>query len=120
MGALRRHPVLSGAFLLAVLLAFAFAGSLLWRLASWEVHEEEPLAPWMTVRYIGRSWDVSPREIHALAGLPRPEEARRPLTLGEIAERRGVPVEEVIAEVDAALRILRAGDGGDPGGGASE
>ena len=34
------------------------------------------------------------------------------LTLEEIARRRGVPVAEVIAEVEAAVAALRAADGG--------
>jgi hypothetical protein len=104
---LRRHPVLATAFVVALLLALALAASIAWRLLYWEAHENEPVAPWMTVGYIGRSWNLSPRAIDEVAGLPPPEVAGRPLTLQEIARRRGVPVAEVIAEVEAALAELR-------------
>jgi hypothetical protein len=63
----------------------------------------------MTVGCIGRSWNLSPRAIDAVAGLPPPVEGR-PFTLAEIARDRGVPVEAAIAEVEAALAELRAGD----------
>ena len=61
----------------------------------------------MTVGYIGRSWDLSPREIDRIAGLPPPEHGH-PFTLAEIARQRGVSVEQVIAEVETALAELRA------------
>jgi hypothetical protein len=55
---------------------------------------------------IGRSWGLDPREIDALAGLPLHERGH-PLTLAEIAEMRGVAVEDLIAEVEAAIATLR-------------
>jgi hypothetical protein len=61
----------------------------------------------MTVGYVGRSWDLNPREIDAEAGLPPPEVAGRPLTLQGIADGRGVAVEEVIGLVEDAVRTLR-------------
>jgi hypothetical protein len=64
----------------------------------------------MTVGYVGRSWDLNPREIDRLAGLPVPEKGR-PLTLAEIAADRGVPVEEIIARVEAAIAELGAREG---------
>ncbi len=58
----------------------------------------------MTVGYVGRSWDLNPREIDAL---PPPEVAGRPLTLQGMADGRGVAVEEVIGLVEDAVRTLR-------------
>jgi hypothetical protein len=123
--AFRRHPVLTTAFALAALLALVFAANVVWRIIYWEFHEDEPIESWMTVGYIGRSWDLNPRLIDEVADLPTPEEAGgRPQTLAETARRRGVPVEEVIAEVEAALAQLKArqdegrgppGDGDRPG-----
>lgn len=106
----RRHPLLVGVLVLSLLLALVFAGRFAVRAVYWENHREEAVAGWMTVGYVGRSWDLDPREIDRVAGLPPPE--GHPLTLEEIARRRGVPVADVIAEVEAAVAALRAQDGG--------
>jgi hypothetical protein len=67
----------------------------------WATHENEPVQGWMTVSYVGRSWGLVPREIDRLAGLPLPQ--GHPLTLAEIASGRGVPVAEIIGEVEEAV-----------------
>lgn len=106
----RARPGLTAAFLLACAVTLFFAGSTVWRGTYWALHLEEPVRPWMTVGYIGRSWGVDPRKIDALAGLPLPEVKGHPQPLSEIARDRGVPVEDVIAEVEAAIAKLRAED----------
>lgn len=50
---------------------------------------------------------LSPRKIDATAGLPPPVHGH-PLTLAAIARQRGVPVEDVIREVEAAIATLKA------------
>lgn len=103
---LRRHPRLVGALALATLLALVFAIRLVAQVAYWSQHREEPISGWMTAGYVGRSWSIPPRMLDEAAGLPLPE--GRPLTLAEIARRRGVPVSVVIAEVEIAVERLRA------------
>jgi hypothetical protein len=102
----RARPVLTTAFLLACAVTVAFTGITVYRAVYWANHREQPVAAWMTVGYIGRSWGLDPREIDALAGLPLHERGH-PLTLAEIAEMRGVAVEDLIAEVEAAIATLR-------------
>lgn len=104
----RVRPVLTSAFLLACAVTAFFAGSFVWHSVYWATHRDAPVRPWMTVGYVARSWDLDGREIDALAGLPMPEEKGRPQSLREIAGDRGVPVAEVIAEVEAAVAELRA------------
>jgi hypothetical protein len=104
------RPVLTFAFLLACALTLFFAGATVWRGVYWAMHREEPVSAWMTVGYIGRSWGLDPREIDAVAGLPLPKVKGYPQPLSEIAKDRGVPVEDVIADVEAALEVLRADD----------
>ena len=120
-GVFRRHPVLVTVLVASLLLALFFAGRFALRAVYFAQHREEPVAGWMTVGYVGRSWGLDPREIDARAGLPLPENGR-PFTLEEIARDRGVPVAEVVAEVEAALAALRAeredGHGGADHGGA--
>ncbi len=60
-----------------------------------------PIAPWMTPRYIVRAYHVPPSEMRALLDLSPGEGGR--LTLEEIAARRGVPVETLIARIEQAL-----------------
>lgn len=115
----RARPYLTTAFLLACALTLFFAGSFTYRTIYWTVHAEEAVRPWMTVGYVARSWGLDPRELDAAAGLPLPEIKGRPQPLSEIAADRGVPVADVIADVEAAVAALRAeeaarhGDTGD-------
>lgn len=102
----RAHPRLLLAFLAATGLALYFAGRLIWATVYWAEHRHEAVQPWMTVGYVGRSWQLDPRAIDALAGLPLPD--GNPLTLQEIADARGVPVADVIAAVEAAIAALGA------------
>jgi hypothetical protein len=107
----RARPALTSAFLLACAVTLFFAGTTLWRAAYWATHDEEPVAGWMTVGYIGHSWGIDPRALDAMAGFPLPEVKGHPQTLDEIAKDRGVPVATVIAEVEAAIASLRAEGG---------
>lgn len=105
--ALRRHPWLTAAFLVFTALALWLLVETLDHARGWHGAPEEEVRPWMTVGYVARSWDLDPRAIDGVAGLPLPEEAGRPLTLQEIAGQRGVPVEEIIILVEEAIRTLR-------------
>ncbi len=104
--AFRRHPLLVSAFVLFTLLALFFAGRFATRVAYWSTHQNQPVAEWMTVGYIAHSWHLDTRELETASGLPPP--AGHPLTLGEIARERGVPVSEIIAAVEAAIARLQA------------
>lgn len=104
----RARPVLTSAFLLACAATLFFAGQFTVYTVYWANHRDMPVQAWMTVGYVARSWGLDGREIDALAGLPLPEVKGRPQPLREIAADRGVPVAEVIAQVEAAVATLRA------------
>lgn len=106
IAAFRRHPLHFSAAGLALALALFFAVDFIAGAIYWSAHQNEPIQSWMTVGYIGHSWDVSPRAIDAIAGLPRPE--GHPLTLGEIARDRRVPVADIIATVESAITQIKA------------
>lgn len=115
----KTHPRLLVSFLLVAALALFFAGRILWGVVYWAEHRNEDVQPWMTVGYVGRSWEFDPREIDRRAGLPLPE--GHPLTLQEIARQRGVPVAEIVALVEATVAEMQAErdaahDGKDGGG----
>lgn len=102
----RRHPWLTSALVLAVVLTVFFAGRFVIGAVYWAQHRQEPIRGWMTVGYIGKSWDLDPREIDAAAGFPLPQ--GHPLTLEEIARQRGVPVADIIAQAEATVAKLQA------------
>lgn len=104
MGFIRRHPLLVGALSLAIIVTLFFGVRFVMHAVYWEAHTREPVAGWMTVGYVGKSWNINPRKIDELAGLPQPD--GHPMTLNEIAEERGVPVADIIAEVEAAVAEL--------------
>lgn len=111
LSALRHNPRLALAFLAATAVALFFAVRLVIGFFAWDPPPDEEIRPWMTVGYIARSWDLDPRAIDALAGLPVPEDrpsGPRPYTLREIAEERGVPDEDIVALVADAVAELRA------------
>ena len=102
------RPWLTSAFLLACAVTLFFAGRFVAYSVYWATHQEVPVEPWMTVGYVARSWGLEPRALDAEAGTPMPQVKGHPQTLEEIARDRGVPVDEVIAEVEAAVDRLKA------------
>lgn len=104
----RLRPWLTSAFLLACALTLFFTVRFTLQTVYWANHQDEKVQPWMTVGYVARSWGLDGRRIDALASLPLPEVKGRPQPLSEIARDRGVPVEEVIEDVEAAIKALRA------------
>ena len=107
----RTRPWLTSAFLLACGLTLFFAFRLTVHTVYWAAHRDEPIRPWMTVGYVARSWGLDAREVDALAGLPLPEMTGHPQPFSEIAAERGVPVSEIIGDVEAAVQALRQREG---------
>lgn len=66
-----------------------------------------PVAPWMTPRYVARSWHVPPKLVAEAIQAPMPP-PKGPMSLSQIAQMRGVPVDQVIAEAQAAIDAFRA------------
>jgi hypothetical protein len=111
----RAHPYAATGFVLATAVTLFFVVRILVSAIYWAnpAHHNETVKPWMTVGYIGTSWHLEPAEIDALAGLPGPKDGtgkshHGPWTLQQIADARGVPVADVINEVNAALAKLQA------------
>jgi hypothetical protein len=105
----QNHPFAVSGFVLATAVTLFFIVRIIVSALYWAnpAHHNETVKPWMTVGYIAKSWDLDPRQIDALAGLPGPE-VHGPWTIREIAEARGVPVQQVIDQVNATLAELRS------------
>lgn len=101
-----RHPAILTAFVLALAVTLVFGirfavSALYW---SDPAHRMQGPEPWMTPRYIARSWDRDAAEIAAAVGLGPETRGERP-TLSEIARQRGVPVEVVLQEARSVLGL---------------
>lgn len=106
----RRHPILTTAFVLALALTLGFAGRFVAQVVYWSnpAHQNQQVQAWMTVGYIARSWQVEGPDLGLEAGLPPPDGG--PRTLTRIAADRGVPVAQIIAQVETAIARLQAQD----------
>ena len=104
--AFRRHPYLISAFGLFTALALFFLVKFAMGAIYWAGHQREPVQPWMTIGYVAHSWDLKAREIDDRAGLPKPVD--HPLTLQEIANQRGVPVADIVAQVEKTVAEMLA------------
>lgn len=62
--------------------------------------EAAPIEPWMTVRFVARSYLVRPALISDAIGA---EKTRWKLSLEELAALQGRPVEDLIADLEAFL-----------------
>jgi len=70
-------------------------------------HFEQPLAGWMTPRYVGGSYQV-PREVIQEAFEMTPGGQHRRVSLYSLAEENGMSLDEMQAKLDAAVAAWRA------------
>jgi hypothetical protein len=105
----RQRPILVSAFVLATALTLFFGGRLIVQAVYWSdpAHHNQQVQGWMTVGYIAKSWHLKGPDLDAAAGLPGPKAKGHPQPLTEIAKDRGVPLAQVIAEVEAAIAKLK-------------
>ncbi len=91
-------------FVLSVTLVAVFAARSV-RVAR-QLHQDEPIRPWMTVPYIAYSYRVSSSVLYEALGLsPRPRD-RRPLA--DIARAEDRPVQDLIVELQHAIARARS------------
>jgi hypothetical protein len=103
------YKLLFGGFLLAVGVMLFFAVRSIMFAVYWAdpAHREEPIAGWMTPRYVAHSWAVPPTVIREALAIP-PETYR--LTVKDLAEERGVPTEEIVRKIETAIAAFRTND----------
>ena len=69
-------------------------------------HQNEPVAGWMTLGYVEKSWDLPPRSLAGPLRMGPPDKSRGPKSIAEYASERGVPVSQFVAEVQAAVKTV--------------
>lgn len=104
----RHHRLALVAFALAAGVTLFFAVRLIVFSVYWAdpAHRESLPEGWMTPGYVARSWHVSRDALRQALDLP--DFAGHPPTLAEIAQARGEPLPDFLAEVSAALDALQA------------
>lgn len=91
------HRLLLAGFALALGVTLFFAVRLVVIAIYWNdpAHLEQPVAGWMTPRYVALSWDIPPDQVRAALGLSADRPQGR-ITLDEIARDRGIPASDLI------------------------
>jgi len=69
-------------------------------------HRQQTPEAWMTPRYIALSWGLEPQEVATALNVTM-QTGKRP-SLADIATSRGVPLSQVLAEVNALLARTKA------------
>lgn len=105
----RRRPLLIAAFVVALAATAFFTVQSFRHARNFPPPPEAgaPVAGWMTPGYIGHGWDL-PRDVVAEVLGVDPKSGIGRQSLDAIARERGVPVETLIAEFEAAIAARRA------------
>ena len=106
---IRKHVLLSGAFVLAISLTLFFLTRFIVSTTVWSDPElrEQPVAGWMTPRYVAKSWSVPPEVVADALELEMDGTGRR-VTFEEIAASRGEDLEDLLLTLEDALREARS------------
>jgi hypothetical protein len=105
-----RHPVLTTAFALALLATVFFGVRATMFAVTLSSRAEQPVAGWMTPRYIVRTYDLPRETVAAVLGL---EAGANPqMAISAIARMQGRPVREMLDDLDAAVADAVAGSDG--------
>lgn len=103
----RLRRLLKAGFGVALVVTLYFAFQLGQTAFHWDqARNRQDLEPWMTPRYVAHTRRVPPEVIGAALGLS-PDAPPRRMTLREVAALRGVPVEELMRALDAAISTYR-------------
>ncbi|HEX6186433.1 MAG TPA: hypothetical protein VFZ40_00020 [Pyrinomonadaceae bacterium] len=103
-----RFGLVAALFLVAVLVTSLFTIRVVRHASRLRARVDEPVQAWMSVPYIARSHRVPPSLLFQAIGVqPGPPPDRRPIR--EIARAQGRPVEELISQLNEAIRHARQG-----------
>jgi hypothetical protein len=107
---LRQHPRLVALLLISVLATGLFSLRALDEMRSMAPHNNHPLAPWMTPRYIVKNQDVPPALLRDILG-DQPMDLKH-MPLHRIARYLDVPLPDLLAELEAAIATWRGANAG--------
>ena len=97
------------AFVTAISLAGFFGARSISQFIYWAdpAHQDQPLAGWMTPRYVGQSYDI-PREVVLSVFALDPDAPPRRISLGTLASENGTDLATYQAILDEQVAAWRA------------
>lgn len=101
-------PIASGILVIALVASLFFGARafLHWYDRPPLLDRQQPVAAWMTPRYVARAWGIPPEIIRDAIG--RPDKGQKGMeSLTRIAKERGVPVENLLADLQTAIITFR-------------
>lgn len=105
----RIAPLATALLGLSLVLLLLFSARFVLHLRDPRPPADTAIAGWMTPGYVAHSWRVPPEVLAAALEIERKPGKRR--TLDQIAAERGVPVEQLIRDIDAAIASFRLQEG---------
>lgn len=104
----RKNPLLTLAFALALAATVFFAGRAVMFAVTLSYRAEQPVAGWMTPRYIARTYDIEREDLALILSTADRDDLRQPLYT--IAREQGVPVLDLIDAVQKAVDLRKDGE----------
>lgn len=98
---MRRRPLLTSAFLIAVTLTVLFAVKAALFYAYWTDHRQRAIARWMTPNYIARVWKLEVEDIQERLQLEDEDNNRRPIS--HIARQKGGNITDYINAIEELI-----------------
>lgn len=107
-----RHPILTAVFMVSLLATLLFGIRTVMFAMDWDgpKHTQQPVAGWMTPRYVAVSWDIPKPEMFDImsrvTGMERLPDKPKPID--HIAKDLGIPEDELIARLQAEVTAYAA------------
>lgn len=100
--------VLMGILVIALFFTAYFGARLIASEVYWNdpKHQFQPVAGWMTPRYVAMSWKVPPEIVVDALDLTKQQRGRK-ITLEEVASASGKSLGDVTADLEAAITAYR-------------
>ena len=102
----RGNRLLVLAFAGFLALAMFFGANAFLKARDFRAPKDQPVAAWMTPRYVAHSWNVPREEMMTILGLEPPGPGR--VTLRDIAASKGIPADDYIRDIEAGIAAFRA------------
>ena len=97
-------PIATVVLAISLFLAVCFTGRVIYDAIDGPPPQNTQIEAWMTPRYIARTWNVPHSVMRELVIMQMVD--RRPANLQQIADDRGIPVEDLIAEIQSGLEAF--------------
>jgi len=105
----RAHPITSACFVIALLALLWFGISFLSGALYFNdpKHRNQAIEPWMTPRYVSRSWRIPPEKLNPILELEKRDGEGRPPTMGQIATDLNLTIDELEALIAQTSQELQ-------------